>query len=161
MSITLDLDTQYEFEVLAPYDEVFDFLSDVPLASSLHPTHEKTIDLGGGVYEWQMKRYGTEKIHVQTVYACAYEADRTAGIISWKPVPGIGNATVNGFFKLFPYAEGTRVQARIHSAATLPVPAFMKGLVLQFVAAENKKLNEKYIKNVIDRFGGGRMVRFA
>lgn len=160
MSITLDLDTQYEFEVLAPYDDVFDFLSNVPLASSLHPTHEKTIDLGNGVYEWQMKRYGTEKIHVQTVYACAYSADRATGIIGWTPVPGIGNATVDGFFKLSSHAQGTHIQAKIHSAATLPVPAFMKGLVLQIVATENRKLNEKYIKNLIDRFGGGQLLRF-
>lgn len=161
MSITLDLATQYEFEVSAPYDEVFGFLSDVPLASSLHPTHEQTIDLGGGVYEWKMKRYGTEKIHVQTVYACLYTSDHASGLIRWTPVAGIGNATVDGFFRLAPQSHGTRVEARINSAATLPVPAFMKGLVLQIVATENRKLNEKYIKNIIDRFGGGRMLRFS
>ncbi len=160
MAIALDLDTQYEFEVTAPFDDVFDLLSDVPLASSLHPTHEKTIDLGNGVYQWEMKKYGTEKIYMQTVYACQYTADRTTGVIAWTPVPGIGNASVEGFFKLTPQAQGTRVEAKIRSVATLPVPAFMKGLALQMVASENRKLNEKYINKLIERFRGGRMLRF-
>lgn len=161
MAVTLELDTEYAFEVSAPFDAVFDLLSDVPLASSLHPTHEKTVDLGNGVYQWEMKRFGTEKIHVQTVYACVYSADRSTGVISWKPVAGIGNAIVDGFFKLTPQEKSTHVEAKISSAATVPVPAFMKGLVMQFVATENKKLNEKYIKNLIERFGGGRMLRFS
>jgi hypothetical protein len=36
----------------------------------------------------------------------------------------------------------------------------MKGLALQMVASENRKLNEKYINKLIERFNGGRMLRF-
>ncbi len=161
MSITLELDTRYAFELSAPVDVVFDGLSDIPWASSLHPTHARTLDLGDGVYQWEMKRYGTEKIHIQTIYACRYTADKASGLIRWTPVAEIGNAKVEGFFKLTPSGEMTHVEVQITSMATLPVPALMKGLAMKMVAAENRKLNEKYINNLIEHFGGGRMLRFG
>lgn len=159
MAISLDFDVQYTFEVTAEFDVVFDLLSNVPVASSLHPTLEKITDLGGGVYRWEMKKYGIEKIHMQTIYTCIYTSDREAGLVQWKPTSGEGNAVVDGYFKLTRRPQGTQVDAHIKSTVEMPIPAIMKKLVVQFVATENKKLNEKYIHNLIQQFGGGRMLR--
>lgn len=159
MSISLELDFDYAFEVHASFDRVFELLSDVPRASALHPTLASIVDLGDGRYRWEMKRYGTEKIHVQTIYTCQYQACVEKHMISWEPVHGEGNALVSGHFKLTPLATGTRIDAYIKSAATLPVPNFMKGIALQFIAKESKKVNEKYITSLITEFGGGRTLR--
>ncbi len=159
MSLSLDLDVKYAFEVNASYDEVFALLSDVPRASSLHPTLEKIVDLGGGQYRWIMKKYGIEKFNVQTIYTCHYVASHDAGTVTWTPVPGDGNALVEGCFNLTRKPLGTLVSAQISSTATLPIPAIMKKLVLQIISSENKKLNEQYIGNLIRCLGGGRILR--
>lgn len=158
MSLQLDIESLYSFEVNASYEDVFNLLSDIPRASRLHPTLDKVVDLGNGVYRWEMKKYGTEKINIQTIYTCYYVADREAGSITWTPAPGDGNALVDGCFKLARLPQGTRVDAHIKSIATLPIPAFMKKLVIQVIANEGKKLNEKYINQLIQEFGGGRML---
>lgn len=159
MSLTLDFDVKYAFEVNALYDDVFALLSDVPRASGLHPTLEKIVDLGGGQYRWIMKKYGTEKINVQTIYTCHYISNYDAGTVTWKPVPGDGNALVDGCFSLTRRPLGTLVSAHINSSATLPIPAIMKKLVVQIISVENKKLNEQYIANLIQCLGGGRILR--
>lgn len=158
MSLALDLDFRYAFEVNASFDVVFDLLSDIPRTSRLHPTLEKIVDLGEGIYRWEMKKYGTEKVNVQTIYTCHYIADREAGTITWKPISGEGNAMVDGCFKLTRRLRGTLVDANIKSSATLPIPAIMEKLAIRFIANESKKLNEKYIGNLIQQFGGGRML---
>lgn len=158
MSFDLDVDAKYSFEVIAPFEEVFALLSDIPRASQLHPTLDRIIDLGAGKYRWEMKKFGTERFNIQTIYSCNYIADREAGTITWKPISGEGNALVNGSFTLKRLSRGTQVDAYINSSATLPIPVIMKKLVYQFIVNESKKLNEKYISNLIQEFGGGRML---
>lgn len=158
MSFVLDIEARYAFEVNASFEEVFALLSDIPRASHLHPTLDRIIDLGGGKYRWEMKKFGTERFNIQTIYSCIYTADRQSGTITWKPLSGDGNALVDGSFTLKQLSQGTQVDACINSTATLPIPAVMKNLVYQFIVGESKKMNEKYIANLIREFGGGRML---
>lgn len=158
MALTLDFNVQYSFEVDADYDAVFNLLADIPLASSFHPSLDKIVDLGNGYYRWEMKKIGVDKINMQTLYTCLYESDRQAGTIVWTPVPDEGNASVDGCFRVKRKEGLTQVESIINSTVTLPLPALMKKLVIQFVTTENRKLNEQYIRNLIQQFGGGRML---
>lgn len=154
MAITVDIDLGYEFAVKAPYKEVFDLLADVPTSVSHFPKVEQLSDLGDGVYKWEMEKVGTAQVHIQTVYASKYVADRTKGTVVWTPVKGVGNALVNGQWTIVDQKKSTALTLKIQGQLTVPLPALMKMVVKPVVESEFEKLVEQYIDNLIKRFGG-------
>ena len=127
MAITVPFDLAYEFEVNAPTAEVFAVLADVPSSASHFPKVSKLVDLGKGIYRWEMEKVGTAKLNIQTIYASKYVADKKKGTVVWTPVAG---------------------------ELTVPLPGLMKALVAPFAISENEKLVEQYIANLCKAFGG-------
>ena len=154
MTITVAIDLGYEFTVKAPFKDVFDVLSDVPTSASFFPKVDKLTDLGGGTYRWEMEKVGTAQINIQTVYASKYVANRAKGSVVWTPVKGEGNAQVGGNWKITDKKKSTLLVLNIAGELTVPLPGLMKGIVGPIVIGENEKLVEKYIANLIKRFGG-------
>jgi carbon monoxide dehydrogenase subunit G len=155
MTVSVHIDLGYEFEVRAKYDEVFEVLSDVPRSVSHFPKVQKLTRLDDGVYQWEMQKVGTAQIHIQTVYACKYVADKAKGTVKWTPVKGIGNAQVGGSWKITDH-KGQSTKLVLHNEGTVavPVPALMKVVVEPLVTSEFEKLVEKYIANLVKAFGG-------
>lgn len=154
MSITVKIDLGYEFDVKAKAAEVFEVLSDVPESVSHFPKVEKLTDLGGGVYQWEMEKVGTAQVNIQTVYASKYVSDAARGTVKWTPVKGIGNAQVGGNWKIVDNKKSTGLTLAIQGEIEVPLPGLMKMVVAPVVEGEFEKLVEKYIANLIKRFGG-------
>ena len=96
MAITVPFDLSYEFEVKAGAAEVFSVLADVPTSASHFPKVDKLVDLGGNSYRWELQKVGTAQVHIQTIYASTYVADRKKLTVRWTPVEGVGNAQIGG-----------------------------------------------------------------
>ena len=154
MTVTVAIDLGYEFTVKAPFKEVFDLVSDVPTSASHFPKLDKLTDLGGGVYRWEMAKVGTAQVNIQTVYASKYVSDRKKGTVVWTPVKGEGNALVGGSWKLSAAKKGTKLELKIDGTVDVPLPGLMKLVVVPVVKGEFEKLVEKYIDNLIKKFGG-------
>ena len=154
MSITVKIDLGYEFDVKAKAAEVFEVLSDVPESVSHFPKVEKLTDLGGGVYQWEMEKVGTAQVNIQTVYASKYVSDEARGTVKWTPVKGVGNAQVGGNWKIVDNKKSTGLTLSIQGQIEVPLPGLMKMVVAPVVEGEFEKLVEKYIANLIKRFGG-------
>jgi carbon monoxide dehydrogenase subunit G len=154
MAITVDIDLGYEFTVKAPHKEVFDLLSDVPTSVSHFPKVQQLTDLGGGVYRWEMEKVGTAQVNIQTIYASKYVSDRKKGTVVWTPVSGEGNALVGGSWKITAGKKGTALEFKVQGTVDVPLPGLMKMVVVPVVRGEFEKLIEKYIDNLIKRFGG-------
>ncbi|MGQ2920888.1 MAG: SRPBCC domain-containing protein [Hydrogenophaga sp.] len=154
MSITVNIDLGYEFDVKAKAAEVFQVLSNVPESVSHFPKVEKLTDLGGGVYQWEMEKVGTAQVNIQTVYASKYVSDEARGTVKWTPVKGVGNAQVGGNWKIMDNKKSTGLTLAIQGTIEVPLPGLMKMVVAPVVEAEFEKLVEKYIANLIKRFGG-------
>lgn len=154
MSITVKIDLGYEFDVKAKAAEVFAVLSDVPESVSHFPKVEKLTDLGGGVYQWEMEKVGTAQVNIQTVYASKYVSDQARGTVKWTPVKGVGNALVGGNWKVVDNKKSTGLTLSIQGEIEVPLPGLMKMVVAPVVEGEFEKLVEKYIANLIKRFGG-------
>ncbi len=154
MSITVNLELGYEFEVKARFKEVFDVLADVPTSASFYPKVEKLTSLGDGAYRWEMERIGLGQVNLQTIYASRYISDRTQGTVVWTPVPDEGNALVSGSWKITANKKSTHIVLRIEAALDLPLPGLMKMVVTPVVEAEFESLTEQYIDNLTRRFGG-------
>ncbi|MEZ5646889.1 MAG: SRPBCC family protein [Burkholderiaceae bacterium] len=154
MSINVKIDLGYEFDVHAKAAEVFDVLSDVPTSVSHFPKVDQLVDLGDGVYRWEMEKVGTSQVNIQTVYASKYVSDRAKGSVRWTPVKGVGNAQVGGSWKIVDNRKSTNITLAIQGTVDVPLPGLMKMVVVPVVQGEFEKLVEKYIDNLIKRFGG-------
>jgi len=154
MAVTVNIDLGYEFEVKAKAAEVFEVLSDVPTSVSHFPKVEKLTDMGDGVYKWEMEKVGTAQVNIQTVYASKYTSNKAKGTVVWKPVPGVGNALVGGSWNITDNKKSTALELKIKGEITLPLPGLMKMVVAPVVEGEFEKLVEKYIANLIKKFGG-------
>ena len=154
MSVTVPIELGYEFEVKAPTKDVFDVLSDVPLSASHFPKVDKLVDLGDGVYRWEMAKVGTAQVNIQTIYASKYVSNRAKGTVAWTPVKGEGNALVSGSWAIADHKKSTGIVLKIDAQVTVGLPALMKMVVVPVVQSEFEKLVEKYIANLIKRFGG-------
>ena len=154
MAVTVTIDLGYEFEVKAKAADVFAVLSDVPTSVSHFPKVEKLTDLGKGVYRWEMEKVGTAQVNIQTVYASRYVSDKAKGTVVWTPVKGEGNALVGGSWKIKDNKKSTGIVLKIDGEINLPLPGLMKLVVAPIVESEFEKLVDKYIANLIKRFGG-------
>jgi carbon monoxide dehydrogenase subunit G len=155
MAISVGIELGYEFDVKAKADEVFAVLSDVPESVSHFPKVEKLTDMGDGVYKWEMEKVGTKQVNIQTVYASKYVTDKAKGTVKWTPVKNVGNAQVGGSWKITDNkGKSTKCVLKIEGTVDVALPALMKVVVEPVVAGEFEKLVEKYIDNLIKRFGG-------
>lgn len=154
MAITVPFDLSYEFEVKAPFNDVFEVLADVPTSASHFPKVANLVDLGKNTYRWEMEKVGTASMNIQTIYASRYVADKKKGTVVWTPVKGEGNAQIGGSWTLTDKKKSTLVVLNITGELTVPLPGLMKAIVGPVVLSENEKLVEKYMANLIKRFGG-------
>lgn len=155
MAISVDIDLGYEFTVKAKAADVFAVLSDVPTSVSHFPKVDKLTDMGDGVYKWEMEKVGTAQVNIQTVYASKYVSDKAKGTVKWTPVKGIGNAQVGGSWKITDNkGKSTAIELKIKGTVDVPLPGLMKVVVGPVVEGEFEKLVDKYIANLIKKFGG-------
>ena len=154
MHTTIALELGYEFTVKAALADVFAVLSDVPTSASFYPGVDQLVDLGGNTYRWEMEKIGINHLTLQTVYASRYTSSKAKGTVNWVPVPGEGNARVSGSWTLSAAKPGTHVALAVQAELDLPLPALMKPVVHPLVEAEFERLTERYIDNLIERFGG-------
>jgi carbon monoxide dehydrogenase subunit G len=154
MAINVNIDLGYEFEVKAKAADVFAALSDVPTSVSFFPKVHKLTDLGDGVYRWEMEKVGTAQVNIQTIYASKYVSNKAKGTVVWTPVEGEGNALVGGSWKITDNKKSTAVELKLSGVVTVALPSLMKMVVAPIVEGEFEKLVEKYIDNLIVRFGG-------
>ena len=154
MAISVNIDLAYEFDVKAKAAEVFDVLSDVPTSASHFPKLDKLTDLGDGTYQWDMAKVGTAQVNIQTVYASKYVGNKAKGTVVWTPVKGIGNAQIGGSWKIVDNKTSTNITLAIKGTVDVPLPGLMKMVVAPVVEGEFEKLVDKYIANLIKRFGG-------
>jgi carbon monoxide dehydrogenase subunit G len=154
MAVTVHIDLGYEFDVKAKASDVFALLSDVPASVAHFPKVDKLTDLGDGAYKWEMEKVGTAQVNIQTVYASKYVSNKAKGTVVWTPVPGVGNALVGGHWKIQDNKKSTGIELHIEGDITLPLPGLMKMVVAPVVEGEFEKLVDKYIANLIKKFGG-------
>ncbi len=154
MAIIVSIDLGYEFAVKANFQTVFDTLSDVPASASHFPKVDRLVDLGGGVYRWEMAKIGLAQVNLQTVYASKYVSNPAKGSVVWTPVAGEGNALVSGSWKIVDKKKSTHLELHIQGELTLPLPGLMKMVVAPVVEGEFEKMVEQYIDNLTKHFGG-------
>ena len=101
-----------------------------------------------------MAKVGTEKVNIQTIYASKYVSNKAKGTVVWTPVKGVGNAQVAGNWKITDNKTSTGITLQLNGTVDVPLPGLMKMVVAPIVEGEFEKLVDKYIDNLIKKFGG-------
>jgi carbon monoxide dehydrogenase subunit G len=154
MTITAEVDLEYEFAVKAKAAKVFALLSDVPASASHFPKVDAVTDLGKGVFQWEMQKVGTPQVNIQTVYASKYKVDAKKHTVSWTPVKDTGNAQVSGSWTITDQKKSTALKLVVKATVFVPLPDIMQAIVQPVVSSEFEKLLDQYIANLIEEFGG-------
>jgi len=154
MAIQVNIDLGYEFAVKADFETVFNTLSDVPVSASFFPKVDQLVDLGDGIYRWEMAKIGLAQVNLQTIYASKYVSNKAKGTVLWTPIKGEGNALVSGSWKISDKKKSTHLVLNIQGELTLPLPGLMKMMVGPVVESEFEKMVEQYIDNLTQHFGG-------
>lgn len=156
MTVSVSVDLGYEFSVKAPPGEVFAVLSDVPESVSHFPDVRRLVDLGGGVYRWEMEPVGVGAAQLQTVYASTYVSNAARRTVVWTPVPDVGNARVSGSWKITARRKGggSDVVLKLQGTVDVPVPGLTRAVVAPLVEGHFERLVDTYVANLVARFGG-------
>jgi carbon monoxide dehydrogenase subunit G len=154
MTINVHIDLGYELEVKAKAKVVFDLLSNVPTSASYFPKVEELVDLGDGVYRWEMEKIGIAQINLQIIYASKYVSNRGKGTITWTPEEGEGNALVSGHWQIEDKKTSTKIVLQINGDLSIPLPSLMKMAVAPAVESEFETMVEQYLANLAQPLGG-------
>jgi carbon monoxide dehydrogenase subunit G len=149
MSFAVTIHVNREFESPASPPQVFALLAYVPASASHFPDVERLDDLGGNVFLWTMEKIGIGDYNLQqTVYACTYRSDVAKLSVDWVPVEGTGNAKVDGSWRLFPAAAGTRVQLKTTGVLTVDMPGFLQFILSPLIEMAFTQKIDRYISNL-------------
>lgn len=154
MTVSVAIELGREFAVKASCKQVFALLSDVPRSAGHFPKVARLVDMGKGVYRWEMQRVGTPQVGIQTVYACRYVSDASKGSVVWTPLSGVGNAQVSGSWKIAGRKGRTSIVFQTTAAIEVDLPALMRVIVVPVVEHEFRMLVDQYIANLVEAFGG-------
>jgi carbon monoxide dehydrogenase subunit G len=153
MSFTATIDVSKRFETPASPDKVFGLLCDVPRSASHFPDVEKLEPLGGNTFRWTMEKIAIgDHTLQQTIYACTYRSDPASMTVDWEPVDGVGNARVEGGWRLEPAAAGTGVQLRTRGVLTVDFPGFLQFLLAPLIEMAFAQKIDRYLSNLKDTF---------
>lgn len=149
MSFTVGITVSRHFDSPALPDEVFDLLSDVPRSASHFPDVERLDDLGGNAFRWTMEKIGIGEYTLQqTIYACVYRSEREKMRIDWSPVDGVGNARVEGSWKLSSSAAGTGLQLETKGKLDVDLPGFLQFILSPLIEMAFAQKIDRYIANL-------------
>lgn len=148
MTVKVDIELDRNFTVPADAATVFALLSDVPKSGSHFPKVDTLSDTGDGTFKWEMEKIGFGGNSIQTVYACKYIADESAGTVVWEPVKGVGNSVVEGSWTISETAEGANVEFTTAAKLTLPLPGLLKMAISPVVKHEFEAMVDEYMENI-------------
>lgn len=109
-----------------------------------------------GSITWKLAPVGVKSISLQVVYACRYFPNPDALEVTWSPVPGVGNGTVSGRWKVVSLGDSQcRIQLDNELRLALNLSRLLKGPAKKVVDRENRRLVEAYFANIVKTLRGG------
>jgi hypothetical protein len=98
----VDISIQRGIEIPVPYARMQEVLRDLEATIRRFPKLRRLKKLGDNAYLWEMETIGSRiaKIAHDVAYGARYDVSLDEGVVTWKPIPGQGNAAVEGNFRI-------------------------------------------------------------
>ncbi len=152
MAFKMTIEADRELNLKGDYDTLFDELADTMKMARLFPGLDQIVDLGDGVFRWEMEKAGFGKYAFQLIYAVKYTINKDKGVITWVPVKGVGNAENQGKTTVTRTDGGARVNLYSKVEVEFPFPKLAKALIKPLVMKEFKSTTQKFEANINNHF---------
>ncbi|SFF50462.1 Carbon monoxide dehydrogenase subunit G [Fontimonas thermophila] len=140
-------------EVPAPGERVRTLLQDYESAIRRFPKLRKLTALAPNTYLWEMAPIGsrTAGIAHEVSYAARYHVDLRAGVLRWEPLPGHGNATIEGQMRLEERGPSTRLFFDVRGELRdVPVPFMYRLVAPPFIQGTFTRLVDVFLEQTRD-----------
>ena len=152
------IDLRYEYtksiHVNAPYEQIFDKLTDIPFIASHYPDVAEIEPYQNG-YLWKMNKIGTGKLSFQVLYANQYPSDKENKMLRWEPIDGIGNALISGSWDFDVNGDSTRLTLFTNLELSLNLSGLFKKPAEAILNSESNKRMDQYLDNLKKSLEGG------
>ncbi len=140
-------------EVAAPIDRVNSLLENYEQTIRRFPKLRKLTPLGDDAFLWEMAPIGSKIANIahQVSYAARYQVDPANGHLRWQPVPGHGNAHIEGQFSLIDAGPATRLNFEVRGQLReVPVPLIYRLVAPPFIQGKFTRLVDVFLEQTRD-----------
>lgn len=151
MKINIAITRSLDFDL--PPAKVKSLFKDLEGTIGRFPKLRELKKLGPDQYLWEMKPIGSRIANIahEVRYGAHYTVDAKAGLLSWKPIPKQGNASVEGAFRILPQGEGTRLEFQVKGELfDVPVPFMYRLVAPAFIQAKFAALVDAFLERTRD-----------
>lgn len=150
MKINLKRNAQLE----AAPETVRTHLSDLPGLLGLFPKLDNLKDVGNNTYHWTLKPIGAAGIEHVVMYGARYTVDHNAMKVSWEPIKGVGNATLEGSIHFRETAGRIEVIAHIEGQLRdMSIPLALRLVTPAYIKKTFEALVDKFLTRLGERLG--------
>jgi carbon monoxide dehydrogenase subunit G len=135
-------------------ESVFALLADVPRSIAHFPDVE-SVEPRGDAWYWRLRELGAGPLRFQVVYASRYHVDAAARRVWWEAIPGVGNARIEGRWRIEPDGAETSITMDARYSLETPFPRLTRAAVEAVVAREQARLVDLYLANLVRTLEGG------
>ncbi|MDP9142756.1 MAG: hypothetical protein M3O62_18450 [Pseudomonadota bacterium] len=140
-------------DVPAPIDRVRGLLEDYEGTIKRFPKLRKLTPIGKDSFLWEMAPIGSKvaRIAHEVSYGAKYSCNPETGELSWVPVAGKGNATIEGRMRVEPKGTSTRVSFDVRGELRdVPVPLMYRLVAPPFIQGKFTRLVDVFLEQIRD-----------
>ena len=138
-------------EIPAPYERLQELLRDLEGTIRRFPKLRRLKKLGDAAYLWEMEAIGSRMANIrhEVSYGARYTVDPERGSVTWTPIAGQGNATIEGGFHLDRLGpKSTRLSFRVKGQLReVPVPLLYRVVAPTFIQGKFTRLVDVFLEN--------------
>ena len=155
----VNIEIERTASVPVPYAQVEPLLRDLEGTIGRFPKLKKLTRLGENKYLWEMRTIGSRIANIahDVSYGALYSLDLKRGELSWKPVPGQGNATIEGVFRIAEQGEATQLTFRVRGELRdVPVPLLYRVVAPPFIQGKFTRLVDTFLEDTREALVNGK-----
>lgn len=150
MDMKINLKRTASFQ--ASPDTIRQQLNDLPGMLGLFPKLDHIKPIGPSAYQWTLKPIGAAGVEHAVIYGADYAVDANRLKVSWTPVKGVGNATLEGWIHF--QEAGNRIDLAVHIEGQLrdmKVPLALRLVTPTFINKTFEALVDKFLLRLQER----------
>lgn len=151
MKVNIEIERSILVEL--PKAKVQALFDDLESTVGRFPKLRKLTRLGENQYLWELDTIGSRlaKIAHDVTYGARYTRSKDGDTLSWEPLPGKGNASVAGEFRLAEKKGGTEIRFKVRGELRdVPVPLMYRLAAPPFIQGKFTHLVDLFLERTRD-----------
>jgi carbon monoxide dehydrogenase subunit G len=157
--VDIKIDIERHKTVTVPQAQLVGLLSDIEGTLKRFPKLKKITVLGERDFRLDMQTIGSSiaKIAHDVSFGARCNTDLARAELSWKPLPKVGNAQVEGQLRLAGEGQSTRITLRVRGELhDVPVPLMYRLVAPAFIQGKFSALIDAFLEKLAVSAGGAK-----